>query len=121
MARDKLVLRNITLYGYHGPFASEEELGQRYEVDLELKMDLKSSALTDDPELSLNTVDLYTLVKEIVEEQEFHLPEALAEEIASQILSAFDVGEVLVRVRKPNPPLGGLLDSIEVEITRTTN
>ena len=96
MARDKLVLRNITLYGYHGPFASEEELGQRYEVDLELKMDLKSSALTDDPELINNTLDLYTLVKEIVE-------------------------EVLVRVRKPNPPLGGLLDSIEVEITRTTN
>jgi dihydroneopterin aldolase len=121
MARDKLILHNIVLYGYHGPFAAEEELGQRYEVDLELSLDLTPSAGTDDVEYSLNTVDLFTVVKEIVEEQEFHLPEALAEAIASQILSAFEVDEVLVRVRKPHPPLGGLLDSIEVELVRTKN
>lgn len=121
MAQDKLVLRNMVLYGYHGPFAAEEELGQRYEVDLELFLDLSQSAGTDDVEFSLNTVDLFTVVKEIVEEQEFHLPEALAEAIASQILDSFDVDQVLVRVRKPHPPVGGLVDSLEVELLRTKN
>jgi dihydroneopterin aldolase len=121
MARDKLVLRNMVLYGYHGPFAAEEELGQRYEVDLELSLDLSQSSSTDDVELSLNTVDLFTVVKEIVEEQEFHLPEALAEAISSQILDSFNVDEVVVRVRKPNPPLGGLVGNLEVELVRTKN
>ncbi len=121
MARDKFVLRNIVLYGYHGPFAAEEELGQRYEVDLELSLDLGPSANTDDLELSLNTVDLFTVVKEIVEEEEFHLPEALAQAIASQILDAFAVDEVVVRVRKPHPPVGGLVESLEVELVRTKN
>lgn len=118
LAADKLILNNIVLYGYHGPFAAEKELGQRYEVDLELTLDLGQSASTDDLELSINPVDLFTIVKEIVEEQEFHLPQALAGAIADQILGAFTVDEVLVRVRKPNPPMGGLLDSIEVEIAK---
>ncbi len=118
MACDRLVLKNMVFYGFHGVFAAEKELGQQLQVDVELYLDLKSAAAADDLELSINYVEVYTLVKEIVEEREFNLLETLAETIAGEILAAYTVEEVVVRVRKPSPPSGGILDHVEVEISR---
>jgi len=116
---DKLTLRNMVFYGYHGAFAAEKELGQKLEVDVELVTDLGRSGQNDDVDLSINCVDLYTIVKEIVEEREFNLPEAAAETIAAHILSAYDVESVTVRVRKPHAPVGGLLDYVEATVERS--
>lgn len=116
---DKIFLRDMVFYGYHGVFESERELGQRFEVDVELHLDLRSAGRSDDLELTVNYVDVYTVVKEIVEEQEFDLVEALAEAIAQQILSAYDLERVVVRVRKPHAPIGGVTGGVEVEISRT--
>lgn len=116
---DRLSLKNMQFYGYHGAYVAEKELGQHIEVDIDMFGDFSQSAKTDDVDLSISYIDVYTVVKDIVEEQEFNLLEALAEAIASQILSSFDVKKVVVRVRKPNPSVGGVIDAIEVEISRT--
>lgn len=115
---DKLTLKNMVFYGYHGAFDAEKELGQKYEVDLEIHTSLQGAG--DDTELAFNYVDAYTMVKEIVEEREFRLIETLAETIAAQILGMFEVdNQVVVRVRKAQVPIGGVLDYLEVEVTRT--
>ena len=54
-----------------------------------------------------------------MEEQEFNLLEGLALTIADQILDSYEVEKVVVRVRKPQAPVGGLLDYIEAEIVKT--
>lgn len=113
---DKIILKNMVFYGYHGAFAVEKELGQKIAVDLEVYTDLQN--LHDDTELSFNYVDAYTIVKEIVEEQEFNLVETLAETIAENILSSYDVEKVVVRVRKSQVPVGGYVDYLEIEIER---
>jgi len=88
---DRLVLKNMVFYGYHGTFAAEQELGQKFEVDLEVYGDLPLSG--DDPEFGFNALDAYTVIKDIVEEEEFQLPEVVAERIAEQILDMCDFGE----------------------------
>lgn len=118
---DKIVLKNMAFYGYHGVFGAEREVGQRIEVDVELYGDFEAAARADDVELGVNYVDVYTVVKDLVEEKEFNLLEGLASAIADQILSAYDISKVLVRVRKPLGPIGGLLDYIEAEIVRGKN
>ena len=35
--RDKIILKNMQFYGYHGVFSAEREMGERFEVDLELE------------------------------------------------------------------------------------
>lgn len=114
---DKIRLKNMVFYGYHGAFAAEKELGQKFEVDLEVETDLQN--MGDDTELSFNYVDAYTLIKEIVEEKECNLPETVAEMIAEQILRMYDVKQIVVKVRKMQVPIGGYVDYLEVEITRS--
>nr|MBA3450962.1 dihydroneopterin aldolase [Chloroflexia bacterium] len=63
---------------------------------------------------------IYKLVRRIVEGEPRHLLEAVAEEIAREILTGHSpVTRVTVTVRKPEPPLkGAMLDAAGVRITR---
>jgi len=118
MGHDRIVLKNMVFYGYHGVFPVEKELGQRFEVDVEMDLDLSAAGQADDLDLSINYVDVYGLVKDVVEERKFDLIEALAETIAREILSAHAIEGVTVRIRKPDVAIGGVLDYVEVEIAR---
>ena len=111
-------LGNMVFYTYHGVFAAEKELGQRLEVDVELYLNLSVPGASDDLDTAPNYAEVYTLVREIVEEREFNLLEAIAETVADEILAAHDLEAVVVRARKPNPPVGGSVDFVEVEVIR---
>ena len=115
----RLVFKNMAFYGYHGVFAAEKEVGQRVEVDVELHGDFESAARADDVELGIKSVDAYTIGKDFLSEQALSLLAGLALIIADQILDSYEMEKVVVRVRKPQAPLGGLLDYIEAEIVRT--
>lgn len=115
---DVIRLVDMEFYGYHGVYEAEQEFGQRFAVDVELYYDCKTAAETDDLDETLNYVEVYALVKEIVEERTYNLLEALAEAIAQETLQCFPIEGILVRVRKPHVSLGGLLRTVEIQIER---
>lgn len=118
MPTDILKLKNMTFHAYHGVWDEEREIGQRFEVDVELKIDARAAAETDKLK---DTVDLYRVfetVENVLSNGKFRLVETMAEKIAQTILHTFKVSDVLVRVRKPHAPIRGIQDGIEVEITR---
>lgn len=118
-ATDVLRLRNMTFYGYHGAFPQERAAGIRLAIDVELRLDLQHAVRTDDLTTTVNYPAVYALINDLQSSQEFHLFEALAGRVAEEILTHFpQVREVTVRARKFNPPIGGLLDAFEVEVTR---
>jgi 7,8-dihydroneopterin aldolase/epimerase/oxygenase len=116
---DKIHLNEMAFYGYHGVFAEETKLGQRFFVDLTLGMDLKTAGLTDHLEETVNYAEAYQAVKEIVEGKPRKLVEAVAEDIAKELFEKFSiVQEINVKVIKPDPPIAGHYRSVAVEITR---
>ena len=114
----KLTLKNMIFYGHHGVFAAEKELGQQIEVDVEVVSDFENAGKFDDFKLTINYVGIYTIVKEIVEQDAFDLIEAIAVTILKRITEAYSLEKITVRVRKPHPPVGGLMDGVEFEISR---
>jgi dihydroneopterin aldolase len=118
MSTDIIRLRNMRFYAYHGLFAEEAKLGQRFEVDIELQGDFQRAGLEDDLNLSIDYSAVYKLVAEVATQHRFQLVEALAEHIAKRIGETYAPIALAVRVRKPNPPVPGDFDGIEVEIRR---
>ena len=101
-------------HGYHGLFPEERKLGQKYEVDVEIRADrgfAEASAVLD-------YTLLYDHVQSIVTKESFELLESLADRIATSLVQAFELTEVFVRVRKPAPPFHGHFDGVEVEVVR---
>ena len=116
---DRLRLMNLVFHAYHGLLPEEERLGQRYEVDVELLLDLAAAARADEPQLTVDYTDALALVEQIVTQRRFGLVEALAEALAEGIRQRFSTLEgVIIRVRKPNPPVATTFDGLEVEIER---
>ena len=111
-------LVNIRLYGYHGASENERELGQRFEIDVEIRADLAEAVATDDMKKTVNYEAVYKLVESEVVNEKYHLLEAMADKIARDIIDQFDVIEVIVRVRKPSVPIAGSIDHVEVEVVR---
>ena len=108
----------MTFHAFHGVSELERESGQRFEVDVELVLDLSLAGRTDLMEHTLDVRDVYDTVEEVVIEGNFKLIEAMAQRIADVIFDRFSVGEVMVRVTKPYAALGGIAKGVEVEITR---
>lgn len=104
--------------GYHGAAPGEQNRAQPFVVDVEVEGDFSEAAARDDLSLTVDYEDVYTICRRIVEEQRFHILEALSEAIAVQILQLPRVEAVTVRVKKPEARIGGPLDYEAVEITR---
>lgn len=119
MATYKVSLENIRLYGYHGASDNERELGQRFEVDVEITADLSAAVASDAMSKTVNYEKVYRLVEAEVVSEKYHLLETMADKIARDVLEQFKALEVLVRVRKPSVPIAGAIDHVEVEVVHT--
>ncbi len=109
-------LKNIRTYSYHGCLIEEGKIGSDYSVDLEVKTDLRKSALSDNLE---DTVD-YVLLNRIVEE-EMAIRSNLLEHVAHRIIKRiFDevaaISRITLAVSKLNPPIGGDVEAVTIEM-----
>lgn len=116
---DRLLLRGLTFHGHHGVSEAERDVGGRYVVDLDLECDLAPAGATDDLADTVNYAAVARTVVGVGTGESFRLVEALAEAMATAVLSAFPVSAVTVRVTKTPPPVRGvILKAAGVEIRR---
>jgi dihydroneopterin aldolase len=118
---DRLSLLGMRFEALHGVLASEKVDPQPFEVDLVLHVDLDDVARTDALEDTVDYRGMHELVDSIVMGPSFNLIEGLAGAIARAVLAGTDprlVGAVEVRVRKPEAPLPGELDTVEAALLR---
>ena len=114
-------LQNIRTFSFHGCLVEEAKIGSDYRVDLEIKTDLRKSALSDELK---DTVD-YVLLNRIVEE-EMAIRSKLLEHVAHRIIKRiFDeipsVSRILLVVSKLNPPIGGDVEAVTIEMEEYRN
>lgn len=109
----------MRFYGYHGALPEERKLGQRFQVDVSLSLDLYRAGSSDSLDQTVDYGNVYRAIREIVEGKSCRLIETVAERIAENLLHDFPAVEVCgVRVTKPDPPIDGHYDSVSVEIER---
>jgi 7,8-dihydroneopterin aldolase/epimerase/oxygenase len=111
-------LKNARFYAHHGVLDAERSNGGLFEIDAELTCDLFEAEVEDNLKKTVDYEKVYAFVKEIVSGKKFFLIESLASRICKSIINNFSVVQkVTVKVRKPSPPLGGVVEYVEVEHT----
>lgn len=116
---DIIRLNNMIFYAHHGYYQAERELGQKFEVDLEMECNVSKAIQSDSLNDTINYRDVFNRVNKIFSSYKFTLLESLADRIAHDILEQFPIHSIRIRVRKPQVPMNGFLDNVEVEIFRT--
>jgi dihydroneopterin aldolase len=115
---DRILLGGMTFLARHGVHPHEKATEQRFEVDVELELDLQAASLADDLARTVDYGTVYRHCRAIVEGPSVDLLETLAERIATDLLGTWPIEAVTVRVRKPDVDLGGPVELVGVEITR---
>ncbi|MGK0469358.1 2-amino-4-hydroxy-6-hydroxymethyldihydropteridine diphosphokinase [Clostridium sp.] len=116
---DKMHIKDLEVYAYHGVFKEEKTLGQRFKISLELYLCLREAGTTDDITKTVNYGELCNGVEEEFKKVNYDLIESATEKLAEYILLKYDlVQRVVVKVKKPWAPIGKPLEYAAVEIDR---
>jgi dihydroneopterin aldolase len=115
----KVKLSNIRAYAHHGCLEEEAIIGSDYRVDLEVKTDLTKASQSDNLKDTVDYVHLNRIVKE-----EMNIRAKLLEHVAKRIIDRVfselsTVEEVEISVSKINPPLGGDVEMVSINLQRT--
>ena len=114
-------LKNIRTFSYHGCLVEESKIGSDYRIDLEVKTDLRKSCVSDK---LADTVD-YVLLNQIIVD-EMAIRSELLEHVAHRIIvrvfaEAPSVSRIKIGVSKINPPIGGDVEVVTVELEEYRN
>ncbi|WP_449395900.1 dihydroneopterin aldolase [Devosia riboflavina] len=116
---DRIILRDLGFYGFHGLFAEEERLGQRFFVDLECGVDLSAPGETDAIGHTVSYADIYDVVKATFETKRTKLIEALGQNIITALFERFgDINWIIIRIRKPEAPIAMVRGEAAIELHR---
>jgi 7,8-dihydroneopterin aldolase/epimerase/oxygenase len=117
-APDRVTLRGLRARGRHGWFDWEREQGQEFVVDVELSLDTRAAAASDDLVATVDYGALSSEVVALVQGEPVRLIETLAGRIAELCLASPLVAAVSVTVHKPQAPMAVPFADVAVTVVR---
>ena len=114
----KISLENMEFHAFHGCLEHEQTLGNTFIVNVNMELDTKLAGETDNLEHTLN----YQLVYDVVNAQ-MEIPSKLIEHVGQRILDNImrnfpQIEALEVRLSKLNPPLGGKVERVTIELSK---
>lgn len=121
MKMGTIEIKGMEFYAYHGCFAEEQIVGNKFLVDLELEVDCNKAKISDNINDAVNYQIAYEIIKEEME-QKSHLLENIAYRILEKLFIKLN-GIIIakVKVAKINPPLGGRIENVNVTLTKSAS
>ena len=111
-------IEGMEFYAYHGHFAEEQVVGNRFIVDLTLFTDCSKAAQSDDLTDALDYQTVYMIVKEEMQIKS-HLLENVAGRILNRLYDGYEsIERAKVKISKLNPPMGGQIEKVSVTLER---
>ena len=109
-------LEGIYLRAYHGCYDLEQQVGNRFRVDLAIRTPLGELPTTDNVAEAVNYLTVYEIVERTMQRTQRTI-EAAASNIITAVKEAFpEIVEVECTVAKIAPPLGGKIDRVSVTL-----
>jgi 7,8-dihydroneopterin aldolase/epimerase/oxygenase len=115
---DRIFLRELRVETIIGIYDWERETRQVVSIDLEMPVDIRRAAATDDIADTLNYKKVAKRIIGYVEASSFQLVETLIERIAEIIITEFDVDWVKVTLSKPGAVRGSRDVGVAIERVR---
>lgn len=110
-------LVNCAFFARHGVFDEEQRMGQRFYVDAELTVEGGDALHGDRIEGTVDYGAAFGVIEAIVTGTSRYLIEALALDVAKALCERFpQIVRAEITVRKPNAPVNGVLDHVEVRL-----
>ena len=116
-SKGRIELEEMEFYAYHGCFKEEQVVGNKFLVNISFSVECEIPSETDQLEDAINYVTIYEIIREQIMIKS-HLLEHVTKRIINKIKESFPfVENLVVKVSKMNPPVGGQMRCVSVTMT----
>ena len=117
---DRVFVSGLALHAYHGVMEHEATVGQTFQLDLVLEIDLTDASRSDKLADTVGYDQVVDVAARTFCARRYRLVEAAAGAVADAILGQFPkVLTVRVTVHKPHAPIAATFDDVGVSILRS--
>lgn len=116
---DKISIKGLKLFAYHGVNPEEKENGQNFVIDLDYYVNIARACQMDTLDDTVSYAKVVKTIHRVFTAEKYDLIERAAQVIADAVLDEFDdIFKVEVTLKKPEAPISAEFDYVAVSITR---
>ncbi len=116
---DKILLKGLRLFAYHGVNPEEKRDGQEFVLDITLYADLSQARQSGRLDDTVNYAAVRKTVQRAFTEAKYDLIERAAEVVCGAVLEGFpQVEGITLLLQKPQAPMDAVFDYVAVEVTK---
>lgn len=116
---DKISIKGLKLFAYHGVNPEEKENGQNFVIDLDYYVNIARACQMDTLDDTVSYAKVVKTIRRVFTAEKYDLIERAAQVIADAVLDEFDdIFKVEITLKKPEAPISAEFDYVAVSITR---
>ena len=116
---DKISIKGLKLFAYHGVNPEEKENGQNFVIDLDYYVNIARACQLDTLDDTVSYAKVVKTIRRVFTAEKYDLIERAAQVIADAVLDEFDdIFKVEVTLKKPEAPISAEFDYVAVSIMR---
>ena len=113
-------VRQLAVYAHHGVFAEEKQLGQRFLLDLQVRVHAPEALINDDIVRSVSYAHVIEEAQNAFTEHSYNMIETAADRLATHLLQRFEKAtSVMISVHKPSAPIAAQFESISATVEKS--
>lgn len=116
---DKISIKGLKLFAYHGVNPEEKENGQNFVIDLDYYVNIAMACQMDTLDDTVSYAKVVKTIRRVFTAEKYDLIERAAQVIADAVFDEFeDIFKVEITLKKPEAPISAEFDYVAVSITR---
>lgn len=115
---DKIIVKGLKLFAYHGVNPEEKVDGQNFVLDITAELDATAAKNTDNVDDTVSYAKIIKTVRAVFTARSYDLIEYAANKVGIEIMKAYpELTRVTVLLMKPEAPIKADFDYVAVEVT----
>jgi len=116
---DKIIIKDLKIFAYHGVNPEEKENGQNFVMDITAFLDLSVPCKTDCVDDTVSYSKMIKTVTACFTKEKYDLLERAADEVCAALLKQYKkIKEVEITLKKPEAPISADFSYVAVALNR---
>lgn len=116
---DKIIVKDLKLFCYHGVNPEEKVDGQNFVFDIEAFLDLGLPCKTDNVDDTVSYAKIIKTVRRVAQSEKNNLLEYVSQRVVDALFEEFPMIEKInLTLKKPEAPIKADFDYVAVQIER---
>lgn len=117
---DKILIKGLKLFAYHGVNPEEKEQGQNFIFDIAISVDISKACFSDNVNDTVSYAKVVKTVRRVFTAEKYDLLERCTQVVADAVFNEYPaVMQIDLTLKKPQAPVSAEFEYMGVQISRS--